>query len=294
MRKLRYFLAVAHHLNFGRAAEELMLAQPALSRAIQALETDLGAKLFERDHHAVALTPAGSALAGDAEALLARAAATRRRVRAARQGARSLTIGFRPGIIITDVVHQFTAGHPEIAVNATRIEWDEQDAAVLDGRVDVAWVRTPIAGDDLVITPLFDDPETIALPRRHPLAGQAEVSLADLADEPMLRYDAAPDHDSGRPAGISGIRTMEEKLEAVALGHGLALVPATAAAYYQRPDIAYRPVAGAAPYQVALATTADAARRPEVRAFLAAAVDSQCHSAECLVVSPPVRAPDGR
>jgi DNA-binding transcriptional LysR family regulator len=65
---------------------------------------------------------------------------------------------------------------------------------------------------------------------------------------------------------------MEEKLEAVALGHGLALVPATAAAYYQRPDITYRTVTGAPPYQVALATTADAAKRPEVRAFIATAV----------------------
>ena len=280
LRKLRYFLAVAYHLNFGRAAEELLLAQPALSRAIQALETDLGVTLFKRDHHKVTLTPPGAALAREAETLLARAAAARRHVQAASRTASTLTVGFRPGIIITDVARQFTKEHPETAVNAIRIEWDEQHAAVADGRVDIAWIRTPIADADLVITPLFDDPEVVALPAAHRLAGRDSVSLEDLANEPMLRYDTAPEHEAGRPAAKRGIRTMEEKLEAVALGHGLALVPATAAAYYQRPDIAYRPVTGAPPYQVALATTPDTAKRPEAQAFVKTAVTVSARNAE--------------
>jgi DNA-binding transcriptional LysR family regulator len=142
LRRLRYFLAVAHHLNFGRAAEELLLARPAPSRAIQALETDFGVTLFERDHHKVALTPPGAALVRGAETLLARAAAARRRIQAASRPTSTLTVGFRPGII-TDAVQQFTREHPETAVNAIRIEWDEQHAAVADGRVDIAWVRTP-------------------------------------------------------------------------------------------------------------------------------------------------------
>ena len=142
-RKLRYFLAVAHHLNFGRAAEVLLLAQPAPSRAIQALETDFGVTLFERDHHKVALTPPGAALVREAETLLARAAAARRHIQAASRPTSTLTVGFRPGIIITDIVQQFTREHPETEVNAIRIEWDEQHAAVADGRVDIAWIRTP-------------------------------------------------------------------------------------------------------------------------------------------------------
>jgi DNA-binding transcriptional LysR family regulator len=273
LRKLRYFLAVAHYLNFGRAAGELRLAQPALSRAIQALETDLRVPLFERNHHRVTLTPAGAALVREAETLLARAAAARRRVQAAgRTPGASLTIAFRPGIIITDVVQQFTREHPDVAVNAIRIEWDEQQASVADGRADIAWIRAPIVGGDLVITPLFDDPEMIALPAAHPLAGRDTVSAGDLAGEPLLRYDAAPEHEAGRSSARRGIRTMEEKLEAVALGHGLALVPATAAAYYRRPDIVYRPVTGTRPYQVALATTTDTAQRPEAQAFIKTAL----------------------
>jgi DNA-binding transcriptional LysR family regulator len=280
LRKLRYFLAVARHLNFGRAADELLLAQPALSRAIQALETDLGVPLFTRDHHKVTLTPPGAALVREAETLLARAAAARRRVQAADRTASTLTVGFRPGIIITDVVRQFTNDHPGTAVSAIRIEWDEQHAAIADGRVDIAWIRTPIADSDLVITPLFNDPEVIALPAAHRLAERDSVSPADLAGEPMLRYDTAPEHEAGRPSAKREIRTMEEKLEAVALGHGLALVPATAAAYYQRPDITYRPVAGAPPYQVALATTPDTAKRPEAQAFVKTAVTVSARNAE--------------
>jgi DNA-binding transcriptional LysR family regulator len=288
LRKLRYFLAVAHHLNFGRAAEELPLAQPALSRAIQALEADLGVALFDRDHHKVALTPAGVALARESETLLARASAARRRVQAAgRASATVLTIAFRPGIIITDVVQRFTMEHPEVAVNAIRVEWDEQHAAIADGRADIAWIRIPITGDDLVITPLFDDPEMLALPVAHPLAALRAVSPADLADEAMLRYDTAPEHEAGRPSPRRGIRTMEEKLEAVALGHGLALVPATAAAYYRRPDITYRPVTGAQPYRVALATTTETARRPEARAFVKTALAVSARNAQTPDPAPP-------
>jgi DNA-binding transcriptional LysR family regulator len=269
LRKLRYFLAVAHHLNFSRAAQELVLAQPALSRAIKALENDLGARLFDRDHHSVSLTAAGAALVTEAEGLLARAVAARRRVTAARTPSLTLTIGVRPGIVTTEVVRRFTAARPDVAVVAHRIEWDEQHAAVLDGRVDVAWIRRPVDDAGLRVVPLHDDPELLAVPVGHPLAS-ASVMLADLADEPMLRYDTAPVQHTGRD--VSGVRTLEETLEAVAQGKGLALVPSSAAADHQRPDITYRPVADAPPYGVALAVAAGGEHRPEVESFLRTAI----------------------
>jgi len=271
LRKVRYFLAVAHHLNFGRAAEEMFIAQPALSRAIRSLEADLGVDLFERDHHSVALTPAGEAFVRDAHALLARVQSARQRLRSTAVSKVTLRIGFRPGIIVSDVVQRFTREHSDVSVVAQRIEWDEQHAAVLDDSVDVAWVRTPIDDRGLELVPLFDDPEMVAMPMGHSLAAQECVLIADLKDEAVLRYATAPEHVVGRPANVDGIRTMEEKLEAVALGHGLALVPATAAAYYQRPDIVYRQVLDAPPYGVGLATTTEAAGRREVAAFIATA-----------------------
>lgn len=273
LRKVRYFMAVAHHLNFGRAAEEMYVAQPALSRAIRSLEEDLGVDLFDRDHHRVELTPAGDAFVRDARALLARVLTARERLHAATMSKVTLRVGFRPGIIVSDVVQTFTRAYPDVSVVAQRIEWDEQHAAVLDGSVDVAWVRTPIDDRELELVPLFDDPEMIALPVGHRLATRESLLIPDLDDEPMLRYTTAPDHVAGRPAHVAGIRTMEEKLEAVALGHGLALLPATAAAYYQRPDIVYLQVLDAPPYRVALATTTETAGRREVAAFIATATE---------------------
>jgi len=271
LRKVRYFLAVAFHLNFGRAAEELLVAQPALSRAIKSLEDDLGVPLFIRDKHSVVLTEAGRALIVEGDSLLTLAQAARRRVRAGAAVSTTLSIGFRPGIIITPVVQQFTREFPDIVVVAHRIEWDEQAAALRDGRVDVAWIRTPIEEGGLRIIPLFDDAEMVAVPAAHRLAQEESVEIDQLAHEAMLRYDSAPTHDVGHPADVEGVRTMEEKLEAVAMGRGVALLPESAAKYYQRADIVYIPVTDGAPYHVALATVSAASKRPEVEAFIAAA-----------------------
>ncbi|MEU9190555.1 LysR family transcriptional regulator, partial [Streptomyces sp. NPDC048484] len=113
LRKLRYFAAVADRLHFGRAADELHIAQPVLSRQIRALEKDLGASLFTRDRHGVALTGAGRQLLADAGPLLASAHAVRRRVSVAALGSRRLTVGFRAGIPVIPAARAFEARHPD-------------------------------------------------------------------------------------------------------------------------------------------------------------------------------------
>src|ERR1700710_160245 len=95
LRKLRYFVAVGNTLHFGRAADELHIAQPVLSRQIRALEKELGAPLLTRDSHGVGLTDAGRQLLADAGPLLASAQAARRRVTAAARGSQRLMVGFR-------------------------------------------------------------------------------------------------------------------------------------------------------------------------------------------------------
>src|SRR3954469_23728752 len=98
LRKVRYFVTAAQRLHFGRPADDLHIAQPVLSRQIRALEQDLGAALFTRDSHGVALTDAGRQLQADAGPLLASAQAARHRVTAAARGGRRLMVGFRAGI----------------------------------------------------------------------------------------------------------------------------------------------------------------------------------------------------
>src|ERR1700712_2775545 len=124
LRKLRYFVAVAETLHFGRAADELHIAQPALSRQIRALEQDLGTPLLTRNSHGVALTEAGSQLLTDAGPLLASADAVRRRVTAAARGRQGLMVGFRAGIPVTPAVQRFATRHPDVLVDVQRIDWD--------------------------------------------------------------------------------------------------------------------------------------------------------------------------
>jgi DNA-binding transcriptional LysR family regulator len=181
LRKLRYFVAVAERLHFGRAADDLHIAQPALSRQIRALEHDLGAPLFVRDSHGVTLTDAGQQLLDDAGPLLAAAQGVRRRVSVAARGTRRLTVGFRAGVAVTPAVRAFETRHPDVIVDVQRIEGDEQAAMLLDGRIDVGYVRLPIDEAGLRVTPLYTEPRVAVLPAGHRLAGKEEVTEADLA-----------------------------------------------------------------------------------------------------------------
>src|SRR3954463_14736839 len=155
LRKIRYFVAVADNLHFRKAAEELHIAQPALSRSIGALERELGTQLFVRDKRSVVLTPAGRQLLDDAGPLLAAADATRRRVQRAGRGTHHLVVGFRAGIVVTPAVRAFTAERPEVTVEVQRLEWDKQEDFPLGGRVDAAYARQPISERGLRLVALF-------------------------------------------------------------------------------------------------------------------------------------------
>ncbi|MEU9409445.1 LysR substrate-binding domain-containing protein [Streptomyces sp. NPDC048281] len=263
LRKVRYFAAVAELLHFGRAAERLHIAQPVLSRQIRALEKDLGAELFVRDSHGVTLTDAGRQLVEDARQLLAVAEATRRRVGQAARGGRRLVVGFRAGVVVTEALRAFKAGRPDVEVHALRVEWDDQERLILDGTVDIAYVRLPVREEGLELRPLYGEPRVAMLPDRHRLAGKQEISLSDLDGERWLRYnDPLP--------GDLPLRTIEEKFECVAAGVAITMVPRSAAEQYSRPDIVYVPVVDAEPDRVLLAWAAGR-RSPLVAAFAEAA-----------------------
>jgi DNA-binding transcriptional LysR family regulator len=282
LRKLRYFVAVADRLHFGRAAEELHIAQPALSRQISALEQDLGAPLFVRDRHGVALTDAGRQLREDAGPLLASASAVRRRVRVAAEGGRRLVVGFRTGIPVIPAERAFAARHPDVVIEVQRLDADDQTAMLLDGRVDVGYLRLPVDEAGLRVVPLYAEPWVVALPVVHRLVGKEEVAEADLAGETVVWHGEPSTQPTRRPLPDSGLRArgVDEKLEHVGAGRGISFVLRSEATFHTRPDISYVPIPELAPDQVLLATAASR-RSPLVEDFVAAARASAEVTAEC-------------
>jgi len=254
LRRLRYFVTVADELSFVRAAERLHMTQPALSRQIRALEDDLGVTLLRRGPVGTALTPAGDQLLEDARPLLAASLALQRRVRLAAREQLHFTIGFMPGVIVTPIVRQFRALAPEVKVQVLHTALTDQVDYLLDGRVDVCFVRLPLPVDTMEIVPLFPEPRIAALSTEHPLASSTVVDVADLLPYRLLQDPAdvpewrgAPGPEADRPT------TIEESLEAVASSTGFAVLPAGFADFYRRPDIRYVALDGVAPRMVALA-----------------------------------------
>jgi DNA-binding transcriptional LysR family regulator len=268
LRKVRYFVAVAEELHFGRAAERLHVAQPVVSRQIRALEDELNSQLFVRDRRHTELTAAGRQLLEEARPLLLDADALRRRVGRAGRGLDTFAVGFMPGLIVTPVVRALSAAHPDLTIDVLRTSWDDQVEALHDGRIDVSYVRLPIDQTGLRLVPLFSEPRLVALPADHRLAGKETVSITDLADEHLLQDPAAVPEWREIASELSGrtrrqpiptMRTVEEKLEHVATGKGIVVLPKSTTTFYRRSDVVCIPIDDISPNQVCLAW--EAARR---------------------------------
>jgi DNA-binding transcriptional LysR family regulator len=272
LRKLRYFVAVAEELHFGRAAARLHIAQPVLSRQIRALEGELRAQLFVRDKRSTSLTEAGRQLLDDARPLLASASALRRRVATAARG--TFTVAFMPGITVTDAVRSLSSRYPDVSVELLRTTWDDQIEVLHDGRADVSVVRLPVDRRGLSLRPLFSEPRMVVLRAEHRLAGKESVRVGDLADEHLLNdpdavpewRDIAVEVRDGTASRWREFRSVEEKLEHVAAGRGIAVIPRSTSEYYTRSDVAHVLVEDLPPNEVCLAWVA-ARRSPLIFAF---------------------------
>ena len=208
--------------------------------------------------------------------------------RAAR-GSGSFTIGFMPGLIVTEAVRALVGRHPQLTVNVLRTNWDDQTEVLHDGRVDVSYIRLPVDQGGLQVQALLTEPRVAVFPVGHRLAGKDTISVADLADEHLLQDPAAVPEWSDiatemrirRRPSPPVFRTVEEKLEHVAAGRGVVVLPLSTAVFYTRPDIAHSYVTDIPPNQVCLAW--DATRRSQlIQDFAAIAADH-----------PPVASPAG-
>lgn len=260
VRRLQYFLAVAETLHFRKAAEQLNVAQPALSQQIRRLEEDLGCPLLTRNRRGVALTPAGQALLESGRrALVQLAHAEDAARRTAAQQVALLRIGFlNPAAfaVVPQLLQRMRDEHPEVFLVLREGASAQLLEEVRLGQLDVAFVRGPVTHPGVRIEVLRREPLIAVLPSKHRLARRKRVPLAELAEEPFIgfRRDAAPSlHDAitrlCMDAGFAPAFVMEASewytiVSLVAAGLGVAILPESIAAFTHR-DAVYRPIAGA-------------------------------------------------
>jgi len=189
------------------------------------------------------------------------------------------------------IIAAFARRRPGWRVDLQQAAWSDPTAGLGGGEVDAALLRLPFPGQDGMRTEvLLTEPRWVALPAAHPLAGRAQVSFRQLWDEPFVAapeetgrwrdYHLATAERQGHPPRIGYVTSQPDGfLTAIANGYGIALVPESAARYYARPGITYRPVTGVSPSQVAVAWPLASDTDPVVQDFVRCCLDHKQLSA---------------
>lgn len=192
LRHLRYFIAVAEELHFGRAATRLGLTQPPLSQQIRQLEDEIGVRLFSRAERRVTLTAAGSEFLDYARAALGQVhSGVRSAQRVQRGELGELVVGFISSMAYTYlpwVLRIFRSRYPDVALVLNEQATPEQLRTLEDGRLQVGLLRGPIESPALASTTLLKEPFVVALPSNHRLSGTRKLSLSQLAQDPMIMF----------------------------------------------------------------------------------------------------------
>jgi DNA-binding transcriptional LysR family regulator len=193
LRHLRYFVAVAEELHFGRAATRLRISQPPLSQQIQALEAELGVQLFHRGPRNVTLTVAGTSFLAEARNTLAQAEHAVRVAKRANAGhIGQLRVGFTPSLPFTEMfprlLQEYRAAFPDVEVKIFEMVTRHQIAAMLDDQLDVGFIRSPMPHlpDDIKTFHVYKDRLTLITRQEHRLASWPSVPVAELKGEPMI------------------------------------------------------------------------------------------------------------
>ncbi|MDJ1645265.1 LysR family transcriptional regulator [Streptomyces pakalii] len=266
MRELRYFVAVAEELHFGRAAERLGIAQPALSRALAGLEGRLGVVLLERSSRRVRLTDAGTVLLSEARAILAAAEAAARRTREAAERQPRIALAVKAGTageLLAKVLDAYAAHPGACAVDLLLCEAHEQRERVCSGQADVALLHLPFdAVTGLDTEALLTEGQVVVLPGDHPLAGRTAVSQAEVTAAPGPPPARWPAPDGSCPEGPGvAVRNLTQLFQLIALGRATVVLPASAAVDLRR-DLVAVPVTDAPPVTTVLAWLPESRSRP--------------------------------
>ncbi|WP_194792311.1 LysR family transcriptional regulator [Pseudomonas sp. UFMG81] len=254
IRHFRYFLSVARHGHFTRAAEQLGIAPATLSRQIQDMEKELGVLLFQRSQREVRLTAAGEALRVEAEQAVRQFDAAQLGAQRAARGERGrIELGYVASAAYSGVLQQqvsrFGEAYPEVCLNIREAPMLELPTLLRDGQLDLAYVRSPMElPDGLEAIALHEEGFVLALPAASRLNELKHLAAARLADETFI----LPEQISGtlevaarggftpklgpQPGSLVAVLTL------VSLGQGMAVVPASVVRRISLPQVSYREI----------------------------------------------------
>ena len=256
--QLKSFVVVAEELHFGRAAEQLQMTQPPLSRQIRKLEDEVGFELFDRTKRQVTLTDAGGAFLEEARKLLALAGKAQERahrIAAGEDGVVSVGLtGMAILALLPTLLDEVGQLAPGLRVEVQELVTRDQIAAVLNGQIDVGLVRRPLDHEELETVLVHSECLVAAVSSRHPLGvTNAPLRIGDLEGESFIEYhpvQAAYFHDLVqsilRDTSVSfrqRVTQVHSVIALVATNHGLAFVPESAM-HLQVSGVVYRPIAG--------------------------------------------------
>ncbi len=287
LRHYRSFIAVAEELHFGRAAQRLHMAQPPLSQQIQAMERLLGGALFNRTRRKVELTETGRLLLEEARKVLAQAdKAEQLTLRAVRGEAGRLEIGFTGSLpfntVMPTLIRRFRRAWPDIQLTLVEMPTARQAEALLDGRIDIGFLRPSVA----VAIPGLDmrlverERLTFVCNAEHPLAACPSLSVADLAKEEFIflprhigtgLYDKVMGlaHAAGFVPTIAvEAHQMSTIVSMAAIGLGVSIVP-DAMRRVQVDGVAFRPLVDAGAFIDLFVAARSANTAPVVANFMA-------------------------
>ncbi len=250
--QLRYFLNIAERGNFTRAAETLMISQPALSRSIQKLEEELGQPVFERKTRSVSLTDAGKLLQSRAQQVLTILEDTKAEITDDGQSGR-IRVGAIPTIapyFLPEVLQRFSAAYPKATIIVQESTTDVLLKSCTQGEIDLAIVALPVPTKYLEVEELFKEELLLVLPPNHPLVHKPRIQLSDIESLPFVLLDEAHclsdnivsfcRQRSFQPVTVERTSQLTMVQELVALSHGVSMIPAMAQVRDQSDRRVYR------------------------------------------------------
>lgn len=267
LRHLRYFVAVAEELHFGRAAVRLHMAQPPLSQQIRQLETEIGVTLFARTNRRVELTPAGEVFLREARAILDQVDQAVIQAQRANLGeAGWLGIGFVGSVtydVLPATLRRFRERYPDVELVLQELMGDEQEQAIREHRIHVGFRRvgfqsTGLADAEILSEELIQEPLVVAVSSTHALATRESVALRELANEPFILFRQTASYSYGTyivhlcqeagftPREVQQVDEIQTAISLISAGIGVTLVPSSVQ-HLRREGVIYLPLAAPTP-----------------------------------------------